>query len=106
MKSNMANTLKIFILLTGVTSEYTLIGMQQENSSYTRISQLTAGNSIISRATKIPIGTSIEVIYNSVDKSYFGTESGPEDDMGDRILFDNEAALIFKELEQIKHLTK
>ena len=97
---------KILILLICFTFEHTLIGMQQEKFSYTRISKLVEGKEIIFRATKIPVGTSIEVIHNSEDQSYFGTESGPEGDTGDRILFDKEAQQVFKELEQIKQSTK
>jgi hypothetical protein len=95
----------ILMLLIGVTFESGLLGMQQQNSEYTRISRLVAGKTTILRATKIPEGTSIEVIHNPADKSYYGTESFPGDN-GDRILFDEEAAQLFKELEQIKSSSK
>jgi hypothetical protein len=92
---------KMLILFICITFGCLILGMHQESTSYTRISRLTAGKETILRATKIPEGTSIEVIHYLSDKSYYGTESAGGD-TGDRNLFDEEAARIFKELEQIK----
>lgn len=96
---------KMLILFLCITFSCVILGMHQGSTSYTRISRLNAGRETILRATKIPEGTSIEVIHNPADKSYYGTECFSGDN-GDRILFDDEAARIFKELEQIKQSTK
>ena len=87
----------IFLLLLAL--ETTLVAMQPV-LPYANISRFNLANKrILFRATRIPEGTSIEVEYDPVSKSYWGCESMPT---GNNLLDEKRAEQIFKELAKIK----